>query len=204
MVVMFPPGANFAQPAVSGMRPAECLLDAGIHEEPVNFRHFRGDLQYSFIGFRPLPAVDQIGMSAQYRRRMPVFAFVLGQCSAFGLFRQQEPDVDIQPGLVAAVSAQGRAAARLSHVADQQHAKVFGCGALPQGFDKMFQVGVAEITVPGKAHYLIARSVWRQFDGAAQAAGCIGADAFGGKAGGGGAFDAGPRIAFGLDGVVVR
>jgi hypothetical protein len=90
---------------------------------------------------------------------------------------RQEPDVHVEPDLVAQMAERQRTAARLRHVADQD--------ALPAGrlggerrepLQELDQFRMAPIAIARQPHHLPVRAVDRQLDAALQTAARVVAD----------------------------
>ena len=107
----------------------------------------------------------------------PVVSHRHGGRHEFALFarklaigHRREPDVGIEPDLMAGVAGQHRAAARLRHVADQKAVPSDLLGLVRQSLEKCDQLRMAPIAIARQPHDLPGRAVDRQRDGARKAA----------------------------------
>ena len=130
---------------VAGPAVAQFLLDAGMNEDPLDFRIARRAHQQSGVRGRPDLVIDKQRILLEHRRRREVFAFSRGQGA--GRHRRQ-PDIGIKANLMRCVSRKHRAAARLCNIADQKPGPtVLGGGLTGEFFNQRDQIRVAPAAI---------------------------------------------------------
>src|SRR5262245_31513119 len=117
MVEVAPPGSHLAEPRpVLADLLTEHLLDGGMHEDAADLRVGRRALDQFGVQGSPYGWIDGEGIF-QHRRGGDVLALLRSEDP---VRHRREPDVGIEPDLVARVAGDHRTAARLSHVADEK------------------------------------------------------------------------------------
>jgi hypothetical protein len=159
MGVVAAPWPDAAEPGRAGLRAAEFPLDRVVDQHPVHDRRLRRQSDQRGVP-RPPTGPRNAGLVRQHQGR---HVDVLPRGDGRVLLRRQvEPDVDVQAGLVAGMAVGHRPAPRLRHVADPkrgQAARPRGAGEIPHEAE---QGWVSPVSVPGQAHGLPPRPVWRQ------------------------------------------
>ena len=165
---MPPIGTHFVQPrAIAARLAAERLLDRRIDKNALDLRVFGRRLDDGVMGRCPDIRVDVLAVGADHHGGRHFFA--LGR-SQFAIGHRREPDVGIEPDLVAGVPGDHRPAARLRHVADQKPRPALLGTLLGQPFEECHQVGVAPVAIARKPHHLPGLAVDRQRNAPGEAA----------------------------------
>jgi hypothetical protein len=118
MVGVTIPRAHFRHPTfvARGLNPTELLFYRGIDENPFDLRLLSRCPDESYVGRTPLSTIDIFAVRGNQIDSDNLVALFLAQ---YTIGHWHEPNVDIQPDLVAFMSKRKRTAARLSHVANQ-------------------------------------------------------------------------------------
>ncbi len=182
MIVVVPPGPDLAEPgallARLGGLLAERLLDGRMHE---NARHLR-------VGGG---ALDELHMEQCERRRIDgervlehghrthVLPLLWGQ----DVVRHGgEPNVGIEPDLMAGMAGEHRSATRLRHVADEEPGPAVERARVAcQPLEIIEEARVAPIAVAGEPHHLPVGAVDRQRRAAGETTFGVAADRAGGE-----------------------
>ena len=120
MIVVVPPGPDLAEPgpvlAHAGRLRAERLLDRGMHEDARDLRVGGGALDQLDVQRREDGGIDAERV-LQHGDRAHVLPLLRGQ----GVVRHGgQPDIGVEPDLVAGMAGEHGSAARLRHVADEK------------------------------------------------------------------------------------
>src|SRR5262249_18392158 len=117
MIVVSKPWANLLKPAaVAPGLAAQRLLDRGVDQESLHARRLRRVANDREMSWCKHPGVDIEPVVAHHHGRRHLFALLAGQAA---IRHRREPDVGIEPDLVAGMAGKRRPSARLSDVADE-------------------------------------------------------------------------------------
>src|SRR5258708_8273792 len=117
VVVMAPPRPDLGKPAAVALGvAAQRLLDRGVDEDTLHARLLRGVAQNHQMARRENLRIDVEPVGAHHHDGGHLLALLARQ----QMFRhRRQPDIGIEPDLMAGVAAKRRTAARLPDVADQ-------------------------------------------------------------------------------------
>ncbi len=169
MIVVAVHRADLVQPrAVAGDVAAQRLLDRRIDQHALDLRVLRGGLVERDVRRRPDLRIDVLPVVGDHVGRHHLLALLAGQLA---VRHRREPDVGVEPDLMAPVAGQHRAAARLRHVADQQAVAPADLRRLVgEALEEFDQVRMAPVAVARQPHHLPGLAVDRQRDAAGEAA----------------------------------
>ncbi len=177
MIVVVPPRTYLPQPRriladLLGVL-AQRLLDRGMHEDARNLRiggrppdelHLHGGEDGGIDGERIL----------QHRHRGHILSLLRGQDA---VRHGGEPDIGVEPDLMAGMAGQHRTAARLRHVSDKEtRPAVERAGVARQPLQIIEELRGAPIAVAREPHHLPVGAVDGKRDGTGEAALGVGAD----------------------------
>src|SRR5262249_9798421 len=134
MLVVMPPRPHLRQPRIVRARlTAHRLLDRRIHEDACNGAVLRRGADHFGMRMRPQLRLTIAPIFGDHNRGQAEFALLVG-----GLVVRcgREPDIDIEPDLMAGVAGQHRTAARLRHVADPDTVPACLFSAVPEPLDE--------------------------------------------------------------------
>ena len=106
----------------------------------------------------------------------PIVADHLGGGHEFAFFRRKlavghrrQPDIGVEPDLMAGMAGEHGPAARLRHVADEESAPADFFGFFGEAFEESDQLGMSPVAIARQPHDLPGRAVDRQREGAGEA-----------------------------------
>lgn len=173
VAVMPPPGAHAAQPGLPPMVGAEAALDGGVDQQAVEPRGLRRDADQGGVAWRPAGGVHRrfVGQDEGGDRQ-----FLPLRSRYAGLGAKVEPDIGVQPGLMAGMAPGQGAAAGLRQIADPEVGQARQARLAGDMGDERDGGGMPPVTVAAGPDGLPARPFRRQGDGAGDAAEVGGAD----------------------------
>ena len=168
MLVVAHPHHQLAQPgAIAGGGLAEPLLDPFVHEDAVEMRHLGGEPQQGGMLLGEDAVVDAAVVRPHQRAQARILALRWRETRPGLAF---EPDVGVEPDLMAGMARWRRTAARLADVADIERRLAGSPHLLGQSLDEVDGDGLSPIAIAADADRFVARSVERQGLRALQAA----------------------------------
>ena len=174
MLVVMPPRPHLREPRIVRARvTAHRLLDGRIHEDARNGAVLRCGADHFGMRMRPQLRIDIAPIFGHHNRGQVKFALLV---RGFVVRRGREPDVDIEPDLMAGVSGEHRTTARLRHVADANTVPACLFGAVPEPFDEGNEAWMAPVAIARHPHDLPTRPVDRQLRRTGDTAVVVGAD----------------------------
>ena len=152
MIVVTPPRTDFPQPVAVAFRVfAHLHFGTGEDEDPCHPLVRRGSLQQRMMLFGPL-VIDEGTFGPPHGDRADILALLTGQVQPIC---RAQPDIDVQPRLMAAMTCQHGTAARLAHVANIDPVPPLQLrDFLRQVADIVQRLGVRPVAVPAQAHGL--------------------------------------------------
>ena len=134
MILVVPPWADFCEPIMMCARlAAQCLLDRRIHEDAGNHTVLCRRSDDFGVRMGPHLGINIATIRRHHALRQIELAFLLGKLM---VGRWCEPDVHIEPDLMAGMAGEHRPTARLGHVAHEDAAPANFFGAFAEPFDK--------------------------------------------------------------------
>ena len=173
--VVFPPGANLAQPAaVIPLHAAELHLDDGVDEDARHSRILRRELYQA-----GLPLCPDIAIQCEFFPVCKSNRFKIVTLAPGALVVERQPDIGIKPVLVADVPARHWPSAWLAHIRNQHQSEFFIGDLFRQLFEVLNQAGVSIVAIAGQPYDLVTASFRGHAYTSSEAADGIAADGIG-------------------------
>ncbi len=163
MIVVTIPGTNLSQPpAISVRRGTEFPLDDRVHKDSVHVGRTSSHLQYLLMVLVPNPMIQARSRIIQQGGRFDcVTKWIRCQFEQVPL-QQLEPDVYIQPGLMALMAVGHRSASRLRQIANLQNPQASPFDRPAEALHETDQGWMPVITAAGEVHRAIACAIPRK------------------------------------------
>jgi hypothetical protein len=122
------PRAHFRHPSFVALAldPTEFFFYRGIDKDPFDFGLLSRCSDESYVSRSPLFTIDIFAIRGDQIESHNLIALVLVQ---YMVRHRHEPNIDVQPDLVAFMSERKRATARLGHIANQDSVPACGFGS---------------------------------------------------------------------------